>query len=108
MELGKDFRYDDVVDIIESIGYKHRTANYYVIDENDGYINISYERNSDENIVINFHKNIYHKLIINGYKKRDISMIFNNIDDFYSFIFEYHNKLFRKHKIEKLWTSTDK
>jgi hypothetical protein len=58
--FSKDWIYDELVDLIESIGYKHRTGNYYVIREYDGYINISYHDGfikKQDYITINFYKN---------------------------------------------------
>ena len=97
--LGKDYRYDELVDLIESIGYKLRCPNYYFIREDDGYINISYNYPpSAFNHRIDFHKNFYSP----HPGKYDISENFDNFEDFYNFITDYHSKLFLKHKIEKL------
>jgi len=98
--IGNDYRYDELVDLIESIGYEHRTGNYYIIREKDGYINISYEY--DKNHIghrIRFHKNYYFDLK-NTYS--DITEDFYNLKDFIDFISKYHNDLFLKHKIEKI------
>lgn len=98
MLLGKHFRYNLVVDLIEKIGYKQRTGNYYIIREEDGYINISYWEDFDtKTIKISFHKNYYIP-----YQKEKISLMFDNFKSFFDFISIYHNKLFLKYKIEKL------
>lgn len=98
-----DINYNEVIDFILEIGYKHRIASYYVIREKDGYINISNDElrfsRFDKNITtyISFHKNFYQ-----GYSNKDISKKFYDIETFYKFISEYHNKLFMKHKIKKI------
>jgi len=102
--LGKDFRYDEVVDLIEKIGYKQRIGNYYIITEDDGYINISYgEEYNDSKIIISFHKNHYNRILDkNGFYKKDISHKFYNFKSFEIFINEYHKDLFKKIKLEKI------
>lgn len=103
--FSKDWRYDKLVDLIETIGYRHRTGNYYVIREHDGYINISYHDGYVEEqdyITINFHKNVSHSLAKNGYKGKEISETFNNFEDFLVFINKYHSDLFRKVKIKTI------
>lgn len=96
--FGKNYRYDEVVDLLESIGYKHRVANYYFMREDDGYINISYfyERCRFRHI-ITFHKNFYMKRC-----KMPLSVDFDNFESFFEFISDYHSKLFLKQKIEKI------
>lgn len=97
-----DFIYKDVIDLISLIGYKHRSGNYFVIQENDGYINISYDKgifNKNDIINIYFHKNYYYG---QGYGKKEVSEKFDNFDDFENFVIKYHNKLFLKHKLIKL------
>ena len=55
--VDKDYIDPKIVNFITQIGYKQRVGNYYVITEDDGYINISYTSYYNvENI--NFHKNI--------------------------------------------------
>ena len=96
--LDKDYRYDEVVDLIESIGYKQRVGNYYFIREDDGYINISYGH--DKKVyrhLIRFHKNFSPP-----YPHKDISKNFDNFESFLEFITEYHKPLFMKHKIKKI------
>ena len=39
----KEYIYEEVVRLVKSIGYKQRVKNYYVIDEDDGYINVHYD-----------------------------------------------------------------
>lgn len=97
--LGKDYRYGELVELIESIGYKYRVSNCYVIREDDGYINISYfyERCTFHH-KINFHKNFYSP----HPGKYDIQENFDDFESFVDFITDYHSKLFLKHKIEKL------
>jgi len=100
----KDWRYDKLVDLIESIGYKHRTGNYYMIREHDGYMNISYyEYENNGEIIINFYKNYYHGVIYkNGLHKQDIDESFTIFETFLKFLNKYHNDLFRKLKIKKI------
>lgn len=98
----KKFRYDELVDLIESIGYKHRTSNYYVIREHNGYINISYHMGfirKQYYITIIFHKNYYHGM---GYGKKEPNRTFNDFKTFLEFINKYHNDLFRKVKLERI------
>ena len=93
--LSKDYRYAELVDLIESIGYKHRVGNYYVIRENDGYINISYLYNDDVFFhKIEFHKNFYFTPVW------DFTEHFDDFESFHVFITKYHNDLFLKHKIK--------
>jgi len=96
--LGKDFRYDEVVDLIEKIGYKQRVGNYYIITEDDGYINISYDYYYDNMRIIYFHKNFYQGIL----HKKDTSHKFYNFKSFEIFINEYHKDLFKKIKLEKI------
>jgi len=99
--LGKDFRYDKVVDLIEKIGYKQRVGNYYVIREKDGYINISYgEEWKTKKIIICFHKNYSEPAY--GRREIDISKTFYDFESFSEYISEYHNDLFFKHKLIKI------
>ena len=99
----KDYIDPKVVNLITQIGYKHRVGNYYVITEEDGYINISYASyNNFENII--FHKNFYSNTYDdNGFHKKDISEIFDNFLDFKKFISKYHIKEMRKIKIMNLY-----
>lgn len=99
----------ELIGIIESIGYKQRTDTYWIIRENDGYINISfYTKNyfdafNRKDLVgdidlIEFHKTFYHGVLSTD----DTSKKFDNADDFLSFINVYHRKLFRRKKINKI------
>jgi hypothetical protein len=97
--IGKEYRYDELVDLIESIGYKQRVENYYVIVEDDGYINISYGQNVNFKHRINFCKNFYFS---NSGKYKEINKFFEDFESFSKFIAEYHSDLFRKHKIKKI------
>lgn len=100
----KDYVSPEVVNLITQVGYKQRVGNYYVITEEDGYINISYTSyNNIEDIV--FHKNFYNRQARNGngvYKK-DINKHFNNFLDFEKFIAKYHKKEVRKIKLKKIY-----
>ena len=93
----KEIDYKKVIEFITPIGYKQRTGTYYVLGEEDGYINISCDKCFRKDIPISFHKNHYYP-----YRKKDIIVDFYTLDEFYTFISEYHNDLFLKHKLKKL------
>ena len=97
----KEIDYDKALEVITSIGYKQRTGTYYVIREDDGYINISHDKCFHEDAPISFHKNFS-----GGNHSPDGKYIlhedFYTLEDFYDFISDYHNDLFLKHKVEKL------
>jgi len=97
--LSKDYIDERVLKLITSIGYKLRCSNYYVIREDDGYINISSYIDKYSNEVICFHKNTYHT---EPYPRQDLEQEFLNFEDFEKFIESYHQKICRKLKIEKL------
>jgi len=99
-KLSKDYIDERVVKLIESIGYKHRVGNSYVIIENDGYINISSYIPSNNEEIIEFHKNFTRT--IGGNYVEDIHEEFDNYNDFVKFIENHHKQAFRKIKIEKL------
>jgi len=92
----KEFIYEPVVKLVESVGYKLRCGNYYVIREFDGYINVSYDVYGH----IQFHKNHYNKDYENI--KRDIHHDFDNYLDFEKFMSVYHRKEVRKIKVDRL------
>jgi len=93
----KDYRDERILNVIEPIGYEYRVGNYYVLAEDDGYINIHYYYN--DKLYINFHKNYYHgKNISDAEHNHD----FNNYSDFFKFLQSYHKQYFRKIKIKQL------
>jgi len=99
----KEAEYDKVIDIITKIGYTQRTGTYYIIREEDGYINISHDRYFVEDAPIKFHKNHYQNIYDErGYPKKDISHSFYDLESFVDFINKYHKELFMKYKIEKI------
>jgi hypothetical protein len=99
----KEIDYDKVIEFITKIGYKQRTGTYYVIREEDGYINISCDKCFHPEAPIIFHKNHYQGVINkNGFPKKDISHKFSDLESFFEFISEYHNKLLLKNKIKKI------
>lgn len=101
--VDKDYVDPKIVNFITKIGYKQRVGNYYVIGENDGYINISYTC-YDNVETITFHKNFYRNVYDeNGYPKKDLYEKFNNFLDFEKFISKYHYKEVRKIKLNKLY-----
>ena len=99
----KEIDYNKVIELITQIGYKQRTGTYYIIREKDGYINISCDKTFHPEAPICFHKNHYQRVKRNlGFSKKDISHKFYDLESFYEFISEYHNKLFLKLKIKRL------
>ncbi len=94
-----DYIDNDIINLLKSIGYKHRTGNYWILIEKDGYINVNYKKYNEDDKIIHFHKNYYFGTTPH-YK--DISEEFKDFDSFLDFITEYHNDLFFKHKIEKI------
>jgi hypothetical protein len=103
--MGMDYRNEEIINFVESIGYTHRVGNYYVITEIDGYINVSYYRKlNDEPEKICFYKNFYSEYRYRHMK--DISEIFDNFDEFVRFMIIYHKdrKEVRKLKLKKLET----
>jgi hypothetical protein len=95
--MGQDYVSKKVVPFITEIGYRLRVPNYYVIDESDGYINISYLMN-DEIEMIQFHKNYYY----GSFGKNEPTHTFDNFEDFEKFMTTYHKKEIRKIKINRL------
>jgi len=93
----KESEYNKVIDLITKIGYTQRTGTYYIIREEDGYINISNDRFFDEDAPIKFHKNHYQ-----GIHKKDISHTFYDLESFIYFINEYHKDKFLKLKLKKI------
>ena len=95
--LEKDYIDERVLKLITSIGYKQRCGNYYIINENDGYINISSYLDYNSNEIIRFHKNYS-----NIYPHYDIDQQFLTYEDFEKFIELYHKTICRKLKLKKL------
>ena len=97
----KEIDYNKVVEVITKIGYYQRSGTYYAIREEDGYINISCDKCFADDTPITFHKNF-----VNGNRSKDgehtINKKFYDLESFYEFISEYHNKLFLKLKIKRL------
>lgn len=101
-----------------SFGYSHRVGGYYVIREDDGYINIHREFPSKK--IYNFHKNFYQgvrnphhdgskyeiEIKFSGYNctmtPSTISVDFNNVSDFENFLANYHKKQGRKLKLKQI------
>jgi len=96
-----DFKYREYYDekcikLIESIGYKNKTNNFMLF-EQDGYININFYIINDWDKIISFNR--YYQITneIKVYTKE-----FFNFEDFKKFIIEYHIKIFRKLKLKNL------
>ena len=101
IDFGSKCYYNEkLIKNIESIGYHQRIGNYYGIAESDGYINISYYMVTENNEIIQFHKNFYSDYI--NRTKKDLHFDFYNFSDFVKFISDYHKKEFRKLKLNKL------
>ncbi len=98
MELPiKNYYNEKIVNILKSIGYKHRVKNYYLLREIDGYINIHYYKlNNIE--YIEFHKNYYNVPFTNN----TLNKKFNNYNDFIKFLENYHKLKFRNIKLKNL------
>lgn len=93
-----DFDKNELIELIESIGYTQRVDNYYVIRESNGYINISYPKGDGVfDCKISFHKNVYQGSLGDG-----VSKDFDDYESFVNFINEYHSKLFLKQKLIKI------
>jgi hypothetical protein len=100
-----DYRNEEIISFVESIGYKHRTGNYYVFTEIDGYINVSYYKLLEQNgEKINFYKNYYSGYYKYPNVKEDINKTFDNFNDFDKYMSIYHKKEVRKLKMKKLET----
>jgi len=97
--LDKDYIDERVLKLIIPIGYKLRCSNYYIIEENDGYINISSYIDEYSTEVICFHKNFYQT---EPCTHKDLEQQFLKFEDFENFIELYHQKTCRRLKIEKL------
>ena len=95
----KDYINDKVLKLITSLGYKHRTSNYYIIRENDGYININSYFDGNSNEIIKFHKNMYST---STYAHDEIDLKFSTYNDFEKFIESYHKVKCRKLKLQKI------
>jgi predicted double-glycine peptidase len=98
--MGQEYVSLKVVPFIEAIGYRLRVPNYYVINEDDGYINVSYYMYKDKEI-IDFHKNYYYGSF-DKKNKNELSYSFDNFTDFEKFMTTYHKKQIRKIKINRL------
>lgn len=97
--MGQNYRDEKILSVIEPIGYKQRSENYYVIREEDGYVNISYFKNISNITHINFHKNYYNGKYISDAENNNN---FDNYVAFFRFLESYHPQYFRKEKLKKL------
>ena len=89
--------YNKVIKLIESIGYEKHVGSCYIIQDDGGYVNIEHLNFDLYKRYIVFHKNHYYSL-----GRNDIFKTFLDYDSFEKYIFEYHSKLFLKHKLNKI------
>lgn len=117
---------EDFLTLVTFFGYVKRVSGYYVIREDDGYINVSYNNGGVPTYTgfgsYNFHKNFTVESSIKRYKMNkehlfpswmrkyrldldqidDIDVDFKYIKDLESFLCEYHIQSGRDWKINKL------
>ncbi len=92
------YKYDEqkrFEDFVKSFGYTRRINSYFIVRENDGYINVHREFPSVQ--IYHFHKNHYQ-----GIDKKDITFSTSHFSKFINYMCSYHKKEGRIKKLKQI------